>query len=192
MNLRLRFEIMKRDGFRCMYCGRDHLEAPLQVDHVHPRARGGQDDPRNLITSCFDCNQGKKATLLGSVAYDQDTSPYAGYVDEKFHDLVLLEQRHDALCELVDLVACDYDCGHTLGPLMSEWIEDLYSVGCGDRIAMDHIIRAGTTLAPLDDEGRRDLLRASCISDEGFVFNCGHEERISPWCPEPARMKLVK
>lgn len=56
---RLRFEILKRDGFRCRYCGVTSLDSMLHVDHVIPRSEGGTDDPENLVTSCQDCNLGK-------------------------------------------------------------------------------------------------------------------------------------
>jgi len=56
---RLRFEIFKRDGFRCSYCGATPEISELRVDHVTPRAKGGSDDPDNLATSCHDCNAGK-------------------------------------------------------------------------------------------------------------------------------------
>jgi tetratricopeptide (TPR) repeat protein len=55
----LRFEILKRDNFRCTYCGATAQASELRVDHVVPRASGGSDDPANLTTSCFDCNAGK-------------------------------------------------------------------------------------------------------------------------------------
>lgn len=62
----LRFEIMKRDGFRCTYCGAGRPQgAVLQVDHIKPKAAGGSDDPSNLTTACDDCNAGKAARKLG-------------------------------------------------------------------------------------------------------------------------------
>lgn len=65
-----RFEVFKRDGFTCQYCGRrpDDGTTILEVDHIHPRAEGGTDDELNLITSCADCNRGKRAKLLAEVA----------------------------------------------------------------------------------------------------------------------------
>jgi hypothetical protein len=56
---RLRFSILMRDGFRCIYCGAEPNEARLHVDHKHPKARGGGDDAENLVTACADCNLGK-------------------------------------------------------------------------------------------------------------------------------------
>jgi len=61
---KLRFEVFKRDGFTCQYCGSHPPAAILQVDHVHPVAEGGTNDIDNLITSCDGCNQGKGARLL--------------------------------------------------------------------------------------------------------------------------------
>lgn len=60
----LRFEIFKRDGFRCLYCGATPLEKALRVDHRTPVAEGGTNETHNLVTACFDCNAGKGAVPL--------------------------------------------------------------------------------------------------------------------------------
>ena len=61
----LRFEVLKRDGFACRYCGARPADgARLQVDHVRPKVDGGSDDPSNLTTACEDCNTGKAARRL--------------------------------------------------------------------------------------------------------------------------------
>lgn len=72
---RLRFEILRRDGFKCRYCGTTASERELRVDHVTPVALGGTDDPSNLVASCHPCNSGKSATtpdapLVAGVADD--------------------------------------------------------------------------------------------------------------------------
>lgn len=59
-----RFEIFKRDGFVCQYCGRKPPQIILEIDHVIPRKKSGRDIPENLITACFDCNRGKGARDL--------------------------------------------------------------------------------------------------------------------------------
>lgn len=59
--LRQRFEILKRDGYRCRYCGRSGRLVQLEVDHVVAVAEGGTDDDDNLVTACGDCNQGKSS-----------------------------------------------------------------------------------------------------------------------------------
>ena len=61
---KLRFEVFKRDSFRCQYCGTAAPDVLLMVDHVHPVAEGGTNDILNLITACQPCNAGKgKRTL---------------------------------------------------------------------------------------------------------------------------------
>lgn len=59
-----RFEIFKRDGFKCQYCGRSVPDVTLQIDHIEPRAKGGKDGILNLVTSCSDCNLGKSDGML--------------------------------------------------------------------------------------------------------------------------------
>lgn len=52
-----RKNILRRDGHRCQYCG-SHA-APLTVDHIIPRARGGADSWENLVAACLYCNNRK-------------------------------------------------------------------------------------------------------------------------------------
>jgi len=58
---RLRFEILRRDGHACRYCGRAAPDVRLTIDHVRPEALGGTDEPENLVTACIDCNAGKSS-----------------------------------------------------------------------------------------------------------------------------------
>jgi 5-methylcytosine-specific restriction endonuclease McrA len=44
---------------KCAYCGVENV--PLQVEHIHPRAKGGTDRVSNLCMSCESCNL-KKGT----------------------------------------------------------------------------------------------------------------------------------
>jgi hypothetical protein len=68
LSKKLRFDVFKRDGFVCAYCGAHPSETvTLEVDHIHPVAEGGTNDPDNLVTACFDCNRGKRAEPLSSV-----------------------------------------------------------------------------------------------------------------------------
>jgi len=46
--------IMKRDNYRCQYCGKKGKD--MTIDHVIPRERGGKDTWENLVTSCKECN----------------------------------------------------------------------------------------------------------------------------------------
>ncbi|KAA6231849.1 HNH endonuclease [Chlorobium phaeovibrioides] len=52
-----RKNIIRRDAFQCQYCGK--TDAPLTIDHIIPRSRGGEDSWENLITACRRCNSKK-------------------------------------------------------------------------------------------------------------------------------------
>lgn len=41
---------------KCVYCGATRR---LTADHVHPKSRGGADEPGNLVPACIDCNHAK-------------------------------------------------------------------------------------------------------------------------------------
>jgi len=66
LSKKTRFEVFKRDGFKCMYCGAHPPAVLLQVDHIEPVAAGGSNDMDNLVTACQPCNLGKSATPLSS------------------------------------------------------------------------------------------------------------------------------
>jgi len=58
----LRYDIFKRDKFKCRLCGASPATDPhvtLQVDHIIPKSKGGGADLSNLQTLCSDCNYGK-------------------------------------------------------------------------------------------------------------------------------------
>ncbi len=52
-----RKNILRRDAYKCGYCGRGDL--PLTIDHIVPKARGGSDSWENLICACTSCNNKK-------------------------------------------------------------------------------------------------------------------------------------
>ena len=60
MNDSLRYDIFKRDKFRCQICGATAKEgAKLHVDHIVPVSKGGKTVYSNLRTLCDRCNMGK-------------------------------------------------------------------------------------------------------------------------------------
>jgi hypothetical protein len=72
IGVRTRFEVFKRDGFTCQYCGRKSPEVVLEVDHIVPVASGGVDDVINLRTSCWACNSGKSDKPLSTIVTGED------------------------------------------------------------------------------------------------------------------------
>lgn len=67
LSKKIRFEVFKRDNFTCQYCGKTPPSITLEIDHINPKSRKGNDDINNLVTSCFDCNRGKKNIPLKTV-----------------------------------------------------------------------------------------------------------------------------
>lgn len=59
LSKKIRFEVFKRDSFRCQYCGAEAPNVVLHVDHIKAVVDGGSNELTNLITSCIDCNLGK-------------------------------------------------------------------------------------------------------------------------------------
>lgn len=51
--------LFRRDGNICAYCGETFSSKVLTRDHVHPRALGGEDVWKNVVTSCKPCNNFK-------------------------------------------------------------------------------------------------------------------------------------
>lgn len=70
-------QIAARDGYACIYCRRtaEATGAPLHLDHLTPKALGGEDAPRNLALACNRCNGAKR---------DMTLSRWAGYAEAKF------------------------------------------------------------------------------------------------------------
>lgn len=60
INDSLRYDIMRRDGFKCVLCGASAKDGViLHVDHIIPVSKGGRSVRSNLRTLCERCNLGK-------------------------------------------------------------------------------------------------------------------------------------
>jgi hypothetical protein len=67
-----RKNILKRDGFKCVYCG---SRSDLTIDHVVPKSKGGKTSWENLVTACNDCNNTKDNKLLHESGLVMKTKP---------------------------------------------------------------------------------------------------------------------
>ena len=66
---RIMWEVFRRDGYMCRYCGRG--DVPLTVDHVVLWEEGGPTIEENLVTACKRCNKKRGNT------------PYEEWLDSK-------------------------------------------------------------------------------------------------------------
>lgn len=107
---RVRYEVLRRDGHRCRYCGATPDDgATLTVDHVVPVSLGGGDDPSNLVAACRDCNAGKTsshpdAPLVADVADDAQrwAAAMAAAASQLERNLDALQSYRDAFLEQWD------------------------------------------------------------------------------------------
>ncbi|XBH05402.1 RNA-guided endonuclease IscB [Singulisphaera sp. Ch08] len=53
----LREYLLEKWGRKCAYCGKEGV--PLQIEHIHPKSKGGSDRVSNLTLACEPCNQRK-------------------------------------------------------------------------------------------------------------------------------------
>ena len=63
---KLRYQVLKRDNFKCCACGASPAKDPsaeLHIDHIIPWSKGGKTTLENLQTLCSKCNLGKSNNL---------------------------------------------------------------------------------------------------------------------------------
>lgn len=97
-----RFEVFKRDGFKCQYCGRAAPEVLLHVDHIKPVVEGGGDDILNLITACADCNLGKGPRPLSDGTAVEKQRQQLEDLEARREQLALMMEWRDELAKLGD------------------------------------------------------------------------------------------
>ena len=49
--------LLEKWGRQCAYCGK--TDTPLEVEHIHPKSKGGSNRVSNLTLACNRCNQSK-------------------------------------------------------------------------------------------------------------------------------------
>ena len=119
---KIRFEVFKRDNFTCQYCGVKAPEVVLNVDHIEPISKGGTNDIYNLVTSCFECNNGKSDKRLN------DNSKL-----EKQHDeLVLLNERKKQLEQMMEWKRELLNFDKEKTEMVSEYIIDALGISLSD------------------------------------------------------------
>ena len=126
----LRFEVFKRDSFRCQYCGRSAPDVILECDHVIPVASGGKNEMINLVTSCRDCNRGKGKKELSDLSA-------ISMQKKQLDDLNAMREQTE---------------------MMIEWKKELMSLRSSQVNAVNDLLEA-TTGWLANDSGKRDISR---------------------------------
>lgn len=78
--------LLKRDRHICAYCGDLHAKENLQMEHIHPQARGGKTTWTNIVSACSGCNSRK-----GCRTPEEAHMPllYVPYVPNLYEGLIL-------------------------------------------------------------------------------------------------------
>lgn len=95
-----RFEVFKRDGFKCQYCGRCAPEVVLHADHISPASKGGAADMMNLVTACIDCNLGKSDRALDDSSVVAKQRAQLDELNERREQLEMMLKWRDGLSRL--------------------------------------------------------------------------------------------
>jgi hypothetical protein len=101
---KIRFEVFKRDKFTCQYCGRKSPDVVLNVDHIIPVAKGGTNTITNFITSCFECNSGKKHRKLDDSSVVEKQRKQNEMLQERKEQIELMFAWEKSLADLNSLL----------------------------------------------------------------------------------------
>ena len=61
----VRERVFRIYGRRCYYCPATEEEAFIEIDHIVPLARGGDNEFLNLLPACETCNRSKGIKTMG-------------------------------------------------------------------------------------------------------------------------------
>lgn len=160
---KVRFEIFKRDGFKCQYCGAHPPGVLLHVDHIRPVADGGGNEDDNLVTSCEPCNLGKGARLLSMVP--ATLAEKSAQVAEREAQLLgyqeILEAKRDRIEDEMWRVAEVIDPGSSTSGMKRDWIASIKRFN--ERLGVHEVLEAA------------DIARAhySYGGKKTFLYFCG-------------------
>ncbi|MEV4690571.1 HNH endonuclease signature motif containing protein [Micromonospora echinospora] len=100
---RQRGNVLRRDGRRCVVCGRspaNHVDLELDVHHVVPARKAGPTVEHNLLTLCGTCHAGlgedhdpglRQHGYLPGPIYDQTTAPLPPMIVDNLVDGIVID-----------------------------------------------------------------------------------------------------
>ena len=75
--LKLRAHVLKRDLYRCRYCGQVVTWQTSQIDHIKAWSKLGKTVAKNMVTACRACNQSKWAYTIKPMPLKKHVSLFA-------------------------------------------------------------------------------------------------------------------
>lgn len=127
LSKKTRFEVFKRDGCTCQYCGEHPPKVILHVDHIKPVADGGKNDIDNLITACEPCNLGKGARLLSAIPQSlEEKSKIAAEREAQILGYQeILESKRERIERELWIVADEIDPGSPEKGMNRDWTNSI-------------------------------------------------------------------
>lgn len=184
---RTRFEVLRRDGHTCRYCGGRAPDVHLTVDHVIPTALGGSDDPSNLVAACRDCNAGKSSSSPDEAIVAQvseDAIRWAAAM--KLASQRAAENRQAQLDRVRPFWEFWTECTETASP----WTRPRYELPAGWESSIAGLLNAGMAM--------REVLEAAVVTmgrqpvpDNAFRYAMGVANKMLERIQADARQLIT-
>lgn len=162
---RLRYEVLRRDGHACRYCGAVAPAVHLTVDHVIPVALGGSDEPTNLVTACRECNAGKAASapdapIVANVA--DDALRWAAAMERAAFMQAFERSELEWACRSFDETWTRWQSNGEHAPRPEDW-----------QVSVKHWVAAGLDLEALNSLVEDVMPRRNVPFDRLWTYFCG-------------------
>ena len=104
--------VLERDRYECQYCGKKLTYRTATIDHVLPRALGGETNFFNTVAACHKCNNRKADKPLSQTPLKlkrkpfkpakQDYKPRLGHLCEEWLDYIPKGMQNEFSINIAD------------------------------------------------------------------------------------------
>ena len=103
--------LLEKWGRKCAYCDAEHT--PVEIDHIHPRSKGGSNRVSNMTLACHDCNQKKGNRLISEFLAGQHDRLHWIMARAKapLKDAAAVNSTRKALCERLKATGLPVETG---------------------------------------------------------------------------------